>query len=145
MVVETTTVSVVTKVVCSEAGQFVTVEGQAVIVAVRVLRTVDVVFLPSVSVAWEGSVVVARVVDRKEVNVVSAFIEEVVIAVVVVVVVIVEIVNQTRARRANRSHRYTRRRACSSNGKGSRNNGGRKAMSCRADSGRRRAYRGDTA
>jgi hypothetical protein len=92
MVVETTTVSVVTKVVCSEAGQSVTVEGQAVIVAVRVLRTVDVVLLPSVSVAWEGSVVVARVVDREEVNVVSAFIEEVVIAVVVVVVVIVEIV-----------------------------------------------------
>jgi hypothetical protein len=43
MVVETTMVSVVTKVVLELAGQLGTVVGQAVIVAVRVERTVDVV------------------------------------------------------------------------------------------------------
>lgn len=42
-VVDTTIVSVVTKVVFELAGQLTTVEGQAVIVAVRVERTVDVV------------------------------------------------------------------------------------------------------
>jgi hypothetical protein len=42
-VVETTSVSVMISVVFSRAGQFVTLEGQAVIVAVRVLRIVEVV------------------------------------------------------------------------------------------------------
>jgi hypothetical protein len=91
MVVETTTVSVVTKVVCSDAGQLVTVEGQAVIVDVRVLRTVEVVLLPSVSVPWEGSAVVAKVVDCEAVIVVPADTEEVVIVVVAAVVVAVPV------------------------------------------------------
>jgi hypothetical protein len=43
MVVETTIVSVVTKVVLALAGQLRTVVGHAVIVAVRVERTVEVV------------------------------------------------------------------------------------------------------
>ena len=43
IVVDTTMVSVVTKVVLELAGQFGTVEGQAVMVAVRVERIVDVV------------------------------------------------------------------------------------------------------
>lgn len=42
-VVETTTVSVVRYVVFCRAGQSITLEGQAVIVAVRVLRIVEVV------------------------------------------------------------------------------------------------------
>jgi len=42
-VVETAIVSVVTKVVFDRAGQSVTEDGQAVIVAVRVLKTVEVV------------------------------------------------------------------------------------------------------
>lgn len=42
-VVPTTTVSVVRYVVSCRAGQSVTVEGQAVIVVVRVVRIVDVV------------------------------------------------------------------------------------------------------
>ena len=42
-VVDTTTVSVVTKVVLAEAGQFRTLEGHAVTVAVRVEKTVEVV------------------------------------------------------------------------------------------------------
>jgi hypothetical protein len=44
-VVETTRVSVVTKVLLADAGQSVTVEGQAVIVAVLVERIVEVVDL----------------------------------------------------------------------------------------------------
>lgn len=43
MVVDTTTVSVVTKVVFALAGQLGIVVGQAVMVAVRVVRTIDVV------------------------------------------------------------------------------------------------------
>lgn len=43
-VVETKMVSVVTKVVLAVAGQFVTVDGQAVMVAVRVEKTVEVVY-----------------------------------------------------------------------------------------------------
>lgn len=43
IVVDTTMVSVVTKVVLAVAGQLGTVVGQAVIVAVRVERTVEVV------------------------------------------------------------------------------------------------------
>jgi hypothetical protein len=41
-------VSVVTKVVCERAGQSVTDEGQAVIVDVRVVKTVEVVIATSV-------------------------------------------------------------------------------------------------
>lgn len=48
IVVETTKVSVVTKVLFAEAGQSDTLDGQAVMVAVRVLRMVDVVLPPSV-------------------------------------------------------------------------------------------------
>lgn len=43
-VVETKMVSVVMKVVFAVAGQFVTVDGQAVMVAVRVEKTVEVVY-----------------------------------------------------------------------------------------------------
>lgn len=43
-VVETTTVSVVKRVVCDEAGQFEILDGQAVIVKVRVDNTVEVVY-----------------------------------------------------------------------------------------------------
>lgn len=42
-VVETTTVSVTKKVCCAEAGQFETLDGQAVIVEVMVDNTVEVV------------------------------------------------------------------------------------------------------
>lgn len=42
-VVDNTTVSVVTKVVFEAAGQWTTLDGQAVIVEVRVVMTVDVV------------------------------------------------------------------------------------------------------
>jgi hypothetical protein len=43
IVVETTRVSVVTNVVLAGAGQSGTVEGHAVMVAVRVVKTVEVV------------------------------------------------------------------------------------------------------
>jgi hypothetical protein len=43
-VVETTIVSVVIYVVLSRAGQLTTLDGQAVIVAVRVVKTVEVVY-----------------------------------------------------------------------------------------------------
>ena len=43
-VVETTTVSVKKKVCCAEAGQFKTLDGQAVIVEVLVDNTVEVVY-----------------------------------------------------------------------------------------------------
>lgn len=49
-VVETKMVSVVTKVVLAVAGQFVTVDGHAVIVAVRVEKTVEVVYC---STGWD--------------------------------------------------------------------------------------------
>lgn len=49
-VVETKMVSVVTKVVLAVAGQFVTVDGHAVIVAVRVEKTVEVV---NCSTGWD--------------------------------------------------------------------------------------------
>lgn len=66
IVVDTTMVSVVTKVVLAVAGQLGTVVGQAVIVAVRVERTVEVVKSsaedPEETVDWkapDGAVVEA--------------------------------------------------------------------------------------
>lgn len=50
MVVETAIVSVVTKVVLSDAGQSVTDDGQAVMVAVLVVKTVEVVNAGGVAV-----------------------------------------------------------------------------------------------
>lgn len=75
MVVETTTVSVTKKVSCDEARQFVTLEGQAVIVEVLVDNIVEVVY----SVFNLATVVVGRttsrtghtVVDRTSVSVVT--------------------------------------------------------------------------
>jgi hypothetical protein len=43
-VVETTTVSVTNKVCCNEAGQFKTLDGQAVMVEILVDNTVEVVY-----------------------------------------------------------------------------------------------------
>lgn len=65
-VVETTIVSVVMWVVFSVAGQLVTVEGQAVIVAVRVVNTVEIV----ISGVWVSAGKV--IVGSMEVGVVSA-------------------------------------------------------------------------
>lgn len=63
MVVDTRIVSVVTEVVLEEAGQSWTLTGQAVIVAVRVLNTLDVVYAispaPVLPVIWGAAVVVA--------------------------------------------------------------------------------------
>lgn len=52
IVVDTTRVSVVTNVVFCEAGQWFVADGHAVIVAVRVLKTVDVVRPGRVVVGW---------------------------------------------------------------------------------------------
>jgi hypothetical protein len=59
-VVETTTVSVTKKVSCEEAGQFVTLDGQAVIVEVLVDSTVEVVY----SISDLATVVVGRTISR---------------------------------------------------------------------------------
>jgi hypothetical protein len=65
-VVEATIVSVVMRVVFSVAGQLVTVGGQAVIVAVRVVNTVEVV----ISGVWVSAGKV--IVGSMEIGVVSA-------------------------------------------------------------------------
>jgi hypothetical protein len=75
MVVETTTVSVTKKVSCNAAGQFETVDGQAVMVEVLVDNTVEVVY----STSGMATAVVGRtisrtghtVVDRTSVSVVT--------------------------------------------------------------------------
>ncbi len=69
MVVETNTVSVVMKVVLTEAGQFAMADGHAVIVAVRVEKTVEVVYCPTVWACPEelaGSSVAAAVACAPE-------------------------------------------------------------------------------
>jgi hypothetical protein len=61
-VVETNTVSVVRKVVLAEAGQFGTVDGHALTVAVRVEKTAEVVYCsdcPEEPVGTGSSVAVA--------------------------------------------------------------------------------------
>jgi hypothetical protein len=73
MVVDTTTVSVVTYVVLERAGQSVMVEGQAVMVAVRVLKTVEVVncWLSSVEVVvWLATGTLVKMVDFEHLRVV---------------------------------------------------------------------------
>lgn len=62
MVFEINTVSVVRKVVLAEAGQFLTLDGHAVIVAVRVEKTVEVVYFSTGSECPEGLVSISVVV-----------------------------------------------------------------------------------